>query len=118
MTSSKTSATSRRKKKTESQVTYLNGLYHRLNGVWDGSVRKEAMAATGLSRIQIYKWFFDRSMQDKSKKKSSKSTDSTNEETVNSSADIDSDNEESSVRGDEISNQPIFIIEKVVTRAE
>ena len=62
VTSSKPSATSRRKKKTESQVTYLNGLYHRLNGVWDGSVRKEAMAATGLSRIQIYKWFFDRSM--------------------------------------------------------
>ena len=52
----------RRRKKTANQVEYLTTLYKRLGGKWDGKVRKEAMAATGLSRIQIYKWFFDRQL--------------------------------------------------------
>ncbi len=49
----------RRKKKTPEQVAYLQELFQRLDGEWDGKVRKEAMRKTGLSRIQIYKWFFD-----------------------------------------------------------
>ena len=49
----------RRKKKTNSQVEYLKLLFHKLGGEWDGKIRKEAMQKTGLSRIQIYKWFFD-----------------------------------------------------------
>ena len=49
----------RRKKKTPDQVEYLRELFFRLGGEWDGKVRKEAMRKTGLSRIQIYKWFFD-----------------------------------------------------------
>lgn len=48
-----------RKKKTPEQVSYLLELFKHLNGEWDGKVRKEAMRKTGLSRIQIYKWFFD-----------------------------------------------------------
>lgn len=59
----------KRKKKTETQVAYLRKLYHRLNGKWDGRVRKEAMQATGLSRIQIYKWFFDMQLQQLPKEK-------------------------------------------------
>jgi G:T-mismatch repair DNA endonuclease (very short patch repair protein) len=53
----------RRKKKTAEQVEYLKELYYRLDGMWDGKVRKEAMRRTGLSRIQIYKWFFDMKLQ-------------------------------------------------------
>lgn len=49
----------RRRKKTSSQVDYLRTLYNKLGGKWNGQVRKEAMQKTGLSRIQIYKWFFD-----------------------------------------------------------
>ena len=67
-------APSRRRKKTGQQVDYLIDLYERLGGKWDGKVRKEAMQATGLSRIQIYKWFFDRKLQEKSKKKKRSST--------------------------------------------
>jgi DNA invertase Pin-like site-specific DNA recombinase len=48
-----------RRKKTPEQVAYLMELFERLGGEWDGKVRKEAMRKTGLSRIQIYKWFFD-----------------------------------------------------------
>jgi predicted DNA-binding transcriptional regulator AlpA len=53
----------KRKKKTPEQVAYLQELFQRLNGEWDGKVRKEAMRKTGLSRIQIYKWFFDMKLQ-------------------------------------------------------
>lgn len=56
---------SKRTKKNPEQVAYLSDLYERLGGKWDGKVRKDAMAKTGLSRIQIYKWFFDRQLQDK-----------------------------------------------------
>ncbi len=56
-----------RKKKTPEQVSYLLELFQRLNGEWDGKVRKEAMRKTGLSRIQIYKWFFDMKLQQKPK---------------------------------------------------
>ena len=49
----------RRKKKSKEQVEYLRQLYQKLGGTWDGKMRKEAMQRTGLSRIQIYKWFFD-----------------------------------------------------------
>ena len=59
----------RRKKKTNSQVEYLKLLFHKLGGEWDGKVRKEAMQKTGLSRIQIYKWFFDMKLQQKPKEK-------------------------------------------------
>lgn len=59
----------RRKKKTVEQVEYLRELFDRLGGEWDGKVRKEAMAKTGLSRIQIYKWFFDMKLQQKPKEK-------------------------------------------------
>ena len=58
----------RRTKKTDEQVIYLTKLYKRLGGKWDGRMRKEAMMATGLSRIQIYKWFFDRKLQEKALK--------------------------------------------------
>ena len=64
----------RRCKKSDSQVAYLNELYTRLGGKWDGKCRKEAMAKTGLSRIQIYKWFFDRQLQEKAKTQKSKQT--------------------------------------------
>ena len=49
----------RRNKKTASQVEYLRSLFKKLGGEWDGKFRKEAIQKTGLSRIQIYKWFFD-----------------------------------------------------------
>ena len=49
----------KRTKKTNDQVEYLRQLFDKLGGRWDGKVRKEAMQKTGLSRIQIYKWFFD-----------------------------------------------------------
>ena len=32
-------------------------------------MRREAMAKTGLSRIQIYKWFFDMQLQQKPREK-------------------------------------------------
>lgn len=53
----------RRKKKSAEQVEYLRQLYETLGGEWDGKMRKEAMLKTGLSRIQIYKWFFDMKLQ-------------------------------------------------------
>ena len=59
----------RRKKKTPEQVEYLRRLFKELGGEWDGSVRKEAMRKTGLSRIQIYKWFFDMKLQQQPKEK-------------------------------------------------
>ena len=59
----------RRKKKTTAQVEYLRNLFEQLGGNWDGKVRKEAMRKTGLSRIQIYKWFFDMKLQQKPKEK-------------------------------------------------
>lgn len=40
-----------------------------MGGEWDGKVRKEAMRKTGLSRIQVYKWFFDMKLQQKPKEK-------------------------------------------------
>ena len=51
--------TARRRKKTDDQVKYLRILFNQLGGRWDGQMRKEAMQKTGLSRIQIYNWFFD-----------------------------------------------------------
>lgn len=59
----------RRRKKTEEQVAYLKALFDKLGGEWDGKVRKEAMQRTGLSRIQIYKWFFDMKMHQQPKEK-------------------------------------------------
>ena len=59
----------RRRKKTEEQVSYLKALFDKLGGEWDGKVRKEAMQRTGLSRIQIYKWFFDMKMHQQPKEK-------------------------------------------------
>ena len=59
----------RRRKKTAAQVDYLKSLFHRLGGKWNGKVRREAMQKTGLSRIQIYKWFFDMQLQQKPKEK-------------------------------------------------
>ena len=53
----------KRKKKTADQVEYLRSLFFKLGGEWSGKVRKEAMQKTGLSRIQIYKWFFDMKLQ-------------------------------------------------------
>ena len=50
-------------------MDYLRELFFRLNGEWDGKVRKEAMRKTGLSRIQIYKWFFDMKLQQKPREK-------------------------------------------------
>jgi len=40
-----------------------------LGGEWNGKVRKEAMRKTGLSRIQVYKWFFDMKLQQKPKER-------------------------------------------------
>ena len=37
----------------------MRSLFKKLGGEWDGKFRKEAIQKTGLSRIQIYKWFFD-----------------------------------------------------------
>ena len=59
----------KRKKKTNEQVEYLRELFFRLGGEWDGKVRKEAMRKTGLSRIQVYKWFFDMKLQQQPKEK-------------------------------------------------
>lgn len=67
--SAATHSNTKRKKKTAAQVAYLRKLYHELNGKWDGKVRKEAMQQTGLSRIQIYKWFFDMQLQQKPKER-------------------------------------------------
>jgi len=58
-----------RRKKSEEQVKYLRSLFFQLGGEWDGKVRKEAMQKTGLSRIQIYKWFFDMKLSQKPKEK-------------------------------------------------
>ena len=58
-----------RRKKSEDQVRYLRNLFYQLGGEWDGKVRKEAMLKTGLSRIQIYKWFFDMKLSQKPKEK-------------------------------------------------
>ena len=59
----------KRRKKTAEQIEYLRELYFRLGGEWDGKVRKEAMRKTGLSRIQVYKWFFDMKLQQQPKEK-------------------------------------------------
>jgi hypothetical protein len=59
----------RRRKKSETQVKYLRELFDMLGGEWDGKCRKEAMEKTGLSRIQIYKWFFDMKLTMKPKEK-------------------------------------------------
>lgn len=59
----------KRKKKSPEQIEYLRELFFRLGGEWDGKVRKEAMRKTGLSRIQVYKWFFDMKLQQQPKEK-------------------------------------------------
>ena len=59
----------KRKKKTPEQIEYLRTLFDQLGGEWDKKVRKEAMQKTGLSRIQVYKWFFDMKPQQKPKEK-------------------------------------------------
>ena len=59
----------KRKKKTPEQIEYLRTLFDQLGGEWDKKVRKEAMQKTGLSRIQVYKWFFDMKLQQKPKEK-------------------------------------------------
>lgn len=81
-TKAKLNSGPRRNKKTDEQVEYLTQLYVRLGGKWDGSCRKEAIAATGLSRIQIYKWFFDRQLQEKAKLKASRSRASSFDDSV------------------------------------
>jgi len=96
---------SRRCKKSADQVAYLNELYKRLGGKWDGKCRKEAMAKTGLSRIQIYKWFFDRQLQEKSKS----GTTSNASETADSDASERGRSASFSENGD---SQPIFTVEK------
>lgn len=100
----------RRRKKTEAQVEYLTKLYKRLGGKWDGKVRKEAMAATGLSRIQIYKWFFDRQLQEKSKDEKTRSRSNSFEESTvlhETVEDESVDNEDS---------QQLFMVEKNAVR--
>ena len=47
----------------------MRELFDSLGGEWDGKCRKEAMAKTGLSRIQIYKWFFDMKLTTKPKER-------------------------------------------------
>ena len=99
----------RRRKKTNGQVEYLTKLYDRLGGKWDGRVRKEAMQATGLSRIQIYKWFFDRQLQEKSKSQKTRSRSNSFEESseIQESVSSNADNGDS---------QPIFMVEKFALR--
>ena len=50
-------------RKSEDQVRYLQRLYWKTKGKCDRKYRKEAMAATGLSWLQIYKWFFDKNLR-------------------------------------------------------
>ena len=69
LTASMINNTVRRRKKTDDQVKYLRTLFHQLGGSWDGKMRREAMHKTGLSRIQIYKWFFDMKLQQLPKEK-------------------------------------------------
>jgi hypothetical protein len=38
-------------------------LYIKTKGKCDRKYRKEAIAATGLSWLQIYKWFFDKQLR-------------------------------------------------------
>lgn len=90
----------KRTKKSADQVSYLNDLYLRLGGKWDGKVRKEAMAKTGLSRIQIYKWFFDRQLQEKSKA----AKDSSSDKSLEAEEAMHSEAEDS---------QPLFLVEKI-----
>lgn len=94
----------RRRKKTENQVAYLRQLFNQLGGKWDGKVRKEAMQKTGLSRIQIYKWFFDMKMHQQPKEKKVAP-----EERVSYPPSI----LESAVPLDEELPRPIFKVEKV-----
>jgi hypothetical protein len=49
----------RRKTKTVEQLDYLNNLFKKLRGNWDGKQKYEAMRKTGLTRKQIYKWFYE-----------------------------------------------------------
>ena len=49
-----------RRKKDEDQIRYLQRLFIKTGGVCDRRYRKEAMKATGLTWLQIYKWFFDK----------------------------------------------------------
>lgn len=100
------SRVSKRCKKSAGQVEFLNELYGRLGGKWDGKCRKEAMARTGLSRIQIYKWFFDRQLQEKAKTKDDSAT-----PVADYSASSDaSETRSTSENGD---SQPLFVVEKV-----
>jgi len=98
----------RRRKKTASQVDYLKSMYNKLNGKWNGQVRKEAMQKTGLSRNQIYKWFFDMQLQQKPKEKKV----SPEERVSYPSAIINQANSDVTKSGDVVS-RPIFWIEKV-----
>jgi hypothetical protein len=100
----------RRTKKTDDQVIYLTKLYKRLGGKWDGRMRKEAMTATGLSRIQIYKWFFDRKLQEKSLKTKSKSQSGDSMEDTSDVEDCDS------TELDNSQSQQLFTVEKIPVR--
>ena len=51
LTATMINRTIHRKKKTAEQLEYLNNLYKKLNGNWDGKVKREAMRKTGLSRM-------------------------------------------------------------------
>ena len=99
----------RRTKKSQEQVLFLTKLYKRLGGKWDGRVRKEAMQATGLSRIQIYKWFFDRQLQEQSKTKKSKSA----TESYDESSDVEDVEQTENFNNEK---QPIFMVEKIPVR--
>lgn len=99
----------RRRKKTAKQVEYLTTLYNRLGGKWDGKVRKEAMAATGLSRIQIYKWFFDRQLQEKTKKDPSETSSNNQDDESTDGVEL-SDSEQTAT-----DSQQLFMVEKDAT---
>ena len=71
-------------------------------------MRKEAMLKTGLSRIQIYKWFFDMKLQQKPKEKKV----APEERVSYPSCIIDQPNTEVNQSG-EVVPRPIFRIEKV-----
>ena len=98
----------RRRKKTASQVDYLRTLFHKLGGKWNGQVRREAMQKTGLSRIQIYKWFFDMQLQQKPKEKKV----SLEERVSYPPSIIHTNSSDESQYGS--TPQPIFWIEKIV----
>ena len=96
-----------RRKKTPEQVAYLMELFERLGGEWDGKVRKEAMRKTGLSRIQIYKWFFDMKLQKLPKQQKVKP-----EERVSYPPSIFATSDDANMDAGSVP-RPIFIVERV-----